>query len=67
MEIEMLTGKYTVTDIPTREDVEKTKRRFLRSNLSTEPQPEITEEGTGPWTVIAIFPGEGNSEEVFNE
>jgi len=40
----MLTGKYPVTDIPTREDVKKTKRRFERSNLSTEPQPVITEE-----------------------
>ena len=62
----MLTGKYTVTDIPTREDVEKTKRRFLHSNLSTEPQPEITEGGTGPWTVIAIFPGPGTDTQPFS-
>ncbi len=62
----MLTGRYTVTDVPTREDVEITKRRFLRSNLSTEPQPEITEEGTGPWTVIAIFDGPGTDTQPFS-
>ena len=64
----MLTGKYMVTDIPTREDVEKTKLRFLRSNLSTEPQPEITEEGEepGPWTVIATFPGSGSDTQPFS-
>lgn len=63
----MVTGKHTVTDIPTREDVEKVKDRFRRDNLSTEPQPEISEEGTGPWTVIANFPGSGESKNTFTD
>jgi len=63
----MPTGVHRVTDIPTREDVDKIKEEFLWSVRSTDDPPEIEEEGDGPWTVIATFPGPGDNTETFEE
>ena len=63
----MPTGEFKVTDIPTQADVEAIKEEFLDGVLTDDPPPNIAVEGTGPWTVIATFPGSGSETRSFGE
>ncbi len=64
----MPTGEFKVTDIPTQDDVEAIKQEFMDGVLTGDPPPVITVEGgpTGPWTVIAKYPGSGSETRSFS-
>ena len=62
----MPTGEFKVTDIPTQDDVETIKQEFLDGVLTGDPPPNIRVEGSGPWTVIATYPGSGSDTRSFS-
>lgn len=59
----MPNGIFKITDIPENK-VETVMEDFRMENPIS---VEKTHQPDGKWTVTATFPGEGQSEEVFNE
>ena len=57
----MPSGVFKITDIP-EEKVEEVEANYRLQN----PAIEKFKQPNGKWTVIATFPGDGESEEVFN-